>query len=345
MPPDDRIIVLQDTAGERTNFDPSELQNVLMRCFLDAGLQEICYLASDIALAVEYAFVHSGRRNLVFAAEELRSAVLRILEDTGLSDVASMFRRSGDSGAVRCADAVSCRRGEDVAEVLRRYFAGTETHLQNLSDRVRTALQRLRIERAMPGLIVELARHFEEAATMFDSAPPFQPPAADEDGTVKSRRESGRCSVDEYYLVSSAEIASALSPETGRLVNDGVIRLHGVSRILPSVRFFCFLNRRGCGDGISAPLTELALAPRLFDLGRHLEHCREVTQRLFADSVCGSAAPLPVYLSLPDMADFVERNLDVLRGRPCEQLARELAQMLASGLTVPVEKISIPFTD
>ena len=42
------------SGGEQQIFNPGELREELVRCFLGAGLEESCYLAGDIVLAVEY---------------------------------------------------------------------------------------------------------------------------------------------------------------------------------------------------------------------------------------------------------------------------------------------------
>ncbi len=316
----DHPIVLLEVDGERRNFDPVELQNTLIRCFLGAGLQENCYLAEDIALAVEYAFEHCGRTGKVFARSELDSAVIRILEDTGLADVAALFRR-GAPGVL----SVECR-GDNatVATVLRKYMAGSDAHLDFLAGKVVEALRTLRIEASAPGLMVELARHYEASAPL--SVVPTLP--------------VGGGHLDEFYSVSAEEIAAGLEPATRQLVRSGVIRLHGVSRILPSVRLFCFLNRYAAGENLVSPVTEMVLAPRLFALGRHLECCRMTALRYFREVGGDPHARLPVYLSLPDIGDFIECYLEVPRSR-AEQLARELGQMLTEGLGVSVEKLNL----
>ncbi len=316
----DHPIVLLEANGERRNFDPVELQNTLIRCFLGAGLQENCYLAEDIALAVEYAFEHCGRTGKVFARSELDSAVIRILEDTGLADVAALFRR-GAPGML----SVECRGDKStVVTVLRKFMAGSDAHLDGLAGKVAEALRTLRIEATAPGLMVELARHYEAFAPL----PAVPTPSM------------GGGRLDEFYSVSAEEIAAALVPETRKLVRSGVIRLHGVSRILPSVRLFCFLNRYAMGEDWAPPVTEMVLAPRLFALGRHLECCRLTALRLFREVGGDPHARLPVYLSLPDVGDFTERYLEVSHSRT-EQLARELGQMLAEELGVTVEKLNL----
>ena len=87
--------------GSRTPFDPVGLRDLLIRCFLDAGQRENCYFSEDIALAVEYAFAHSTRPELLFGRPELDEAVVRILEDTGFAVVAELYR-NGELFAQGC---------------------------------------------------------------------------------------------------------------------------------------------------------------------------------------------------------------------------------------------------
>lgn len=315
----DSPIVLLESDGERRNFDPVELQDSLVRCFLSAGLRENCYLAEDIALAVEYAFDHSGRPGKVFSRSELDGAVVRILGDTGLADVASLYQRGAQSVLT-----VDCDTDADtVGAVLRKFMAGTEAHLGYLAAKVSKAASLLQISSAAPSLLVELARHYESAVPL-----PVVAPAV------------GKTAWDEYNFVTAEEILPLLSSEARMLAQRGVIRVHGVSRMFPSVRLFCFLSRFAEGEGMAPPVTELTLAPLLFRLGGYLEECRLVTLRLYREVSGNPKAVLPVYMTLPDMTDFTERYLEASHPKS-EKLEREVAQMIADALSVKAEKVSM----
>ncbi len=316
-------IFLLESNGERRPFDPVELQDALVRAFLGAGLRENCYLAEDIALAVEYAFDHSSRPGKVFSRAELNSAVVHILEDTGLADVAALFRQ-GAPGML----AVDCRTDRmTVGTVLAKFMTGSEAHLAFLTDKVTQAAATLRIESAAPSLLVELARYFETAA----------PPP-----TMLAPVLAG--SEDDFYSVEPDAVEPALAADTRELVRRGIIRLHGVSRLFPSVRLFCFLRRfaaeRSAIEQWQGPVTEMALAPLLFQLGDALERCRAATVQLYRETMGDPNAVLPVYLSIPDMSEFAEEYLEASHGKS-EKLERELAQMLIEPMTVRIEKLQL----
>ena len=160
------------SGGEQQIFNPGELREELVRCFLGAGLEESCYLAGDIVLAVEYALEHSDRQEKLFSRAELDDMVVRILENTGYGEVSRLYRR-GTPDRVRATCAVN---QEGVGLILRKYFAGSEEHLLTLSGQVLTALNALRIQEASPELMVELARHYDAAAPQ--SPMPLPLPAA-----------------------------------------------------------------------------------------------------------------------------------------------------------------------
>lgn len=315
----DRRIFLLEEDGEQRLFDPAELRQVLLGCFLGAGLRENCYLAEDIALAIEYAFLHSERENAVFARTELHAAVIRILENTGLSEVASIYRQGAPA-----ALSVECRTDrETIGAILRRYLAGSAAHIESLTGQVVRAAALLKIEYAAPSLLVELARHYEASSPL----PGIVTPTAVGRG-------------NEFCTVSVAEIRQALDPAAARAVRDGVIRLHEVSRLFPSVRMFCFLCRFAERSKLEPPVTEMFLAPLLFELGSQLESCRRTVLQLFRDSTGNPAAELPLYVDLPDIADFSVRYLgaaDSGRGK----LEQEVAGMLIAPFACRIEKLRI----
>ncbi len=308
-------IILLESDGERSIFDPVALQDTLVRCFLSAGLRENCYLAEDIALAVEYAFEHSGRPGKVFSRSELEAAVVRVLGDTGLADVAALYQRGASSRLSVNCDTDSAT----VNTILHKFMAGSESRLKRLAGEVSAALHKLNISSAAPSLLVELARYYEqeEPSKVIAPAMPVN-----------------------YNAVSPEEILPSLPPETRVLTGDGVIRIHGISRMFPSVRIFCFLTRFAQQKGIHSPVTELTLSPMFFNLGKNIEECRCAVQNLYRKISGNPAAELPVYLTFPDMTAFTGNYLGADSSKT-GRLEKELAQMVSDVLTVAPEKITI----
>lgn len=310
------------SGGEQQIFNPGELREELVRCFLGAGLEESCYLAGDIVLAVEYALEHSDRQEKLFSRAELDDMVVRILENTGYGEVSRLYRR-GTPDRVRATCAVN---PEGIGLILRKYFAGSEEHLQTLSGQVMTALKALRIQEASPELIVELARHYDAAAPQ--SPVPLPVPVTEQPAVRK---------VDENFILTPAEIQTAFPGGLPGLEGD-VCRLHGVGRLFPSVRIAFFMTRFAKLKEWDAPVLEMMIMPDLAAAGKALTETRNRILQMYREVTGKPDAVLPFYLSIPDMDDFLAGYLqcspDGMAG-----LRKTVCEMLAAGITVPLEKI------
>ena len=117
--PDNHLTILEPD-GIRHPFDPTALRDCLLRWFLNAGMSENCYLAEELALAIEYAFTHSGRADGCFGRGELDLAVVRVLEDAGLAPVAACYR-AGATGV----PSVECQVEPATVGAILRHPAGT----------------------------------------------------------------------------------------------------------------------------------------------------------------------------------------------------------------------------
>lgn len=312
--PQDYQIELIESNGERLVFDPVALQHTLVRAFRGAGLRDDSYLAEDIALAVECAFAHSARPELVFSRSELNSAVMRILEDTGLAEVARVFRQ----GAPELLS-VSLRTDRlTIRGVLDKYLAGSPGHLEEIAAKVAAAAVRLNIASAAPGLLLELARHFENEAPELLPEPPL--PAA-----------SVPAVIDETSALPVFDEALR------RLCDDGVLAFRCDSRVFPRIALSCSLVKFAVSAAIVPQVTEMQLEPALFALSEQLERCRFDLLRLYRERTGNPVAELPLFVTVPDMGEFVSVYLGADGHRP-GRLARDLGQMLCAALKSPVEK-------
>lgn len=310
--------VLLLSGGEQQIFDPGELREELVRCFLGAGLEESCYLAGDIVLAVEYALEHSDRQEKVFSRAELDDMVVRILENTGFGDVSRLYRRgTPDRVRMTCAADLS-----GVSVVLRKYFAGSQEHLASLAGQVTTALAALRIREASPELMVELARHYDASSPEMPVPVPVQP-------AVRQ--------VDEHFILTLAEVQTAFPGGVPGLEGE-ICRLHGVGRLFPSVRIAFFMNRFAQSRQWEAPVLEMMIQPELAAAGRVLTEARNRILGMYREVTGKPEAMLPFYLSIPDMDDFLATYLQCSpEGLPA--LRKTVCDMLVSGISVPLEKI------
>lgn len=312
--PQEYQIELIESNGERLVFDPVALQETLVRAFRGAGLRDDSYLAEDIALAVECAFAHSSRPEPVFTRSELNSAVVRILEDTGLAEVARVFRR----GAPELLT-VSLRTDRPtIRGVLDKYLAGSPGHLEELAAKVAAAAGRLNIGSAAPGLLLELARHYENEAPELPPEPSHAPDAVP-------------------AVIDQASARTVFDETLRRLCDDGIIAFRCDDRVFPRIALSCSLMKFAAGAAIVPPVTEMQLEPALFALGEQLERCRIGLLRLYRERTGRPAAELPLFVTVPDMGEFVAVYLGADGHRP-GRLARDLGQMLCVALKSPVEK-------
>lgn len=307
----ERAILIQEFDGSRTVFDPVGLQTRLINCFLAAGLRESSYMAEDIALAVEYTLLNSPRPDSVFGRGELGAAVVRMLEETGFPDVAALFRRNGGETTVT----IDAEPGP-VTDLLHKFLACPPERFQRVVDQVCNATRQLNIRSASPHLLLELARYYERLAES------EQPPAEVMEAAAA-------------HTVSQSEITALLPPEVRELVDAGVIRVNGISTLFPCIRFFFIMNRFAEKFALTAPVTELEIGPLLYRMSAMLEKARAAIEASLK-----TPEPLPLYLALPDMLDFIVVYLGGERSRS-EKLGRELARALAAEFTRDVYKLSI----
>ncbi len=307
----DRLIYIQEPDGSRTVFDPVELQTKLINCFLAAGLRDSSYIAEDIALAVEYTLLTSARPEPVVGRGELGTAVVRMLEETGFPDIAALFRRS-DAESIVLLDTTP----EPVAELLHKFLACSPERFNKITGQVCAAAKLLDFKAASPHLLLELARHYERLAEE-------ETPLLD---TVEAGVEP---------TISQTEISCCLPPEARELTDAGILRINGISTLFPCIRFFFLMNRFAEKFNWKPPVTELEIEPLLYRTSSVLEAARAAIEEKLAP-----ADPLPLYLSIPDMIDFIVLygGGDRLRS---EKLGRELARALAAELSREVCKLSI----
>ena len=137
------------------------------------------------------------------------------------------------------------------------------------------------------------------------------------------------------HTVSQSEITALLPPEVRELVDAGVIRVNGISTLFPCIRFFFIMNRFSEKFALTAPVTELEIGPLLYRMSAMLEKARAAIEASLK-----TPEPLPLYLAVPDMLDFIVVYLGGERSRS-EKLGRELARALAAEFTRDVYKLSI----
>ena len=257
-------------------------------------------------------FLAAGLRESSYMAEDIALAVEYTLLNSPRPD--SVFGR-GELGAavVRMLEETGF---PDVAALFRRNGGETTERFQRVVDQVCNATRQLNIRSASPHLLLELARYYERLAES------EQPPAEVMEAAAA-------------HTVSQSEITALLPPEVRELVDAGVIRVNGISTLFPCIRFFFIMNRFAEKFALTAPVTELEIGPLLYRMSAMLEKARAAIEASLK-----TPEPLPLYLAVPDMLDFIVVYLGGERSRS-EKLGRELARALAAEFTRDVYKLSI----
>ena len=305
----DNFLYVIDSDGCQQIFDADKLKLALLDAFGTAGNPN-GYLAEDIACAVESAMAESFRYDRIFTQSEVDAAVIRILENAGCAAVAQIFRRA-NSHLYIALDA----NVQDVAMLITRHLGVGEVPADKLAGQVVEALKKLNIASASPALYLELARHYEHAA-----APVLNP------APVKA--ESGS-----RIWLGAAEAAGFMAPEDRWVLDEKIISLANISRLYPNFRLTLALDKVAAKLQLTAPVTDLELAPMLYKIG-------EVTgswlQRI--NLYLQVPEPLPLYLVLSKMDVFAEKYQGTTY--PAGRLAAlETASLFRNALGYPVRKV------
>ena len=306
----EKQIFVRDADGGVTPFDAEALQTRMIGAFLAAGLREESYISEEIVLALEYTLLTSPRPEPVFTRSEIDTSIIRLLENTGFSEVANTFRRNSCEQVMRLSPS---------PELLERLFV---THLgcsaeraANIAETVSEKMKILSISAATPHLLLEFARHYERELAEHDALPLPE---------LQSRSPE--------IALSREEISALLPAPAKELIDAGVLRINGITTLFPSVRFFFFLTRFAEFHRLGTPLTELEIIPRLYEAGNILESVRQTIAGKLQQN-----AELPCCLALPDMSDFLEQRLGCV---PESELANEFAGALSAGIKCSLYNLS-----
>lgn len=311
----DNFLYVIDAGGHQQIFDADKLKTSLLKAFEASGNPN-GYLAEDIACAVESAMAESARAERIFTQSEVDAAVTRTLENAGCAAVAAFFRRS-NSHLYITLDANIL----DANMLISRHLGIQEPAVSKLSRQVVDALQKLNIKSASPALYLELARHYEQTLS-------GHLPAASAALSADNHPNSG----NGKFLLSSAE-ASSLMPPGGRVwLKNSVITLANVSRVYPNFRLTLDLCALADKLKLTSPVTELDLAPELYNAGEKTG--------LWLNLLCRhlNMEALPLYLVLDKLDEFAVRYLGTTypEGR---LTALDTAAFFRNALGYPVKKV------
>lgn len=283
-------IMITAESGEATPFDPELIQTSIVGSFKAAGIHDQ-WLAEDIAMAVEFALAQNVSANKTFSASEINSTIVKILEDNGFPEASEHYRNYNSFAKITInADP------DTVKVLLERQLALHGTILQETVDKVVAAAQRLGIEYAAPALYLEMARHFKTVTAPLPTLASL-PATAHSPVTPKPR-----------YLLTTAEINAALSPESRQMIDAGIVLPKGISSISNSLILELRLSKLAAHLEFEPVITEMMLMPHFNIAATALNECFLRTRELMAEK--WNPATIPVFLSVPDMSVFAVKYLE-----------------------------------
>lgn len=273
--------------GVTVSFDPAELQAAILECFEATGTPE-SYLAEDAALAVEFAMKSSRRPRKVFTESEINTAAVKVLEQAGLAEVASLFSRRNSGIKL----SLSAQR-QLIHTLLERHLSSLENRdLDDLTDHVVNAVNLLKIREAQPALYLELARYFQDNTSGIELPELPAPPPE-----------------DAFETLSLTEISGTLPAGAIRLINEKILSVAPVSSIFKTLRITIKICRLAESMCLKPPITEMMISSELFRIGRILNNTVLSIQALYSTKT-GSDYELPVYIMVPDLEKFAVEWLE-----------------------------------
>ncbi|MBE6370059.1 MAG: hypothetical protein E7056_07880 [Lentisphaerae bacterium] len=318
----DNFLYVIDSDGRQVLFDTDKLKSALQDAFEASGNPN-SYLAEDIACAVEAAMMESSRPDRIFTQSEVDGAINRILENAGCANVAQLYRRA-NSHLYITVDV----NYEDTSNLISRHLGVDKSLADQLAMKVVDALSKLNIASASPALYLELARHYEHHCPI--AAEGTANAALSAAGEVAEL--TGKAASGSRILLTTKETAQFM-PEAGKyLLDDKILQMGNVSRLYPNFRLGLNLALLAEKLDLQAPVTDLELAPKLYQIGELAgQWLRNLQVRL-------GNTQLPLYLILKDLDVFANRYLGAAypEGRVA---ALETAAWFRNALAYPVKKV------
>ena len=302
-------VMIREFEGDLVPFDPELLQTKLIGCFLAAGLRESVDLPQDIVLAVEYTLRNAPRSELIFGRGELERAVIRLLEEIGFPEVAKLYR----SGTGSENELYITPERNTLSEILRGHLGCAGELFEQVISAVTDAVKKLKIEKAPAHLFLELARYYEHELEL------------------KSTRSAVERTPE--ITLSRSEIKSMLPPAAAEMAEKGILHIDGVTTLFPCVHIFFRMEKFALSHSFSVPVTELELAPFLYDASAVLAEIQHSIEKRLKQK-------LPVIVAVPDMFDFISSYAGGEREK-AKGLAGELANILCSSFPRGIYKLNL----
>ncbi|HPN83813.1 MAG TPA: hypothetical protein PK821_00625 [Victivallales bacterium] len=287
--PSGEQILISCGDGSVSSFRVEELQSKIYQACLECGFED-CWLSEDLALSVEYLILGTGERR-EFSMEEIFSFTSRLLEDTGHHNIALRFRRN--CGVLQASHTSQI---ESVRLLISQRIPGIgQRDLERIASLVSSSLKSLGIERVEEDLILSFAKHYLRNA-LAEIVP------------------KAELSPDQAVIIlSKSQIKDILVSFSGggKYVSGGVLSLHPISRLFPSLKISISLARFAEVNCLCPPLTELALAPRFAEFSEFMCEAKTKIVALVSSELGLLPVDIPVVLRITDSIEFARKYMGV----------------------------------
>lgn len=280
----DDVIMVVDFEGKKRRFELDDLQARVIKSLFSVGMRDPS-VAEDLALSIEYVLAKNAENGSIFTYEEIDRIVLKVLEDTGMPDVAAVYRRQN-----RVRERNETFQRDAVRELIKFHLGLSSERLDMVVDEVENALRLSNVSAPSNHLIVEMARYFREKTRSINI-------------TATMFKKKGKYDI---WVLKTDEIIANIPAADRFYTNADVIYPHNVSRLFPAIKIDVNLDAFAEKHELQAPLTELAVFPLLLPLAKELDKILTVIRH----NLPSEFDQIPAYLRLARTQNFTKKFLD-----------------------------------
>ena len=282
----DSSILVESEDGTRHSFDVDKLAEMLASSCKICGIND-SWLPEDIAYSVEYTLRQYNREERIFKADEIKVFVSRLLQKSGLANLAEVFRRDN------CvSDSVKSDR-QALATLISGHFGLNGKFLEFVVEKTLEAVEKLGFTEVPSTLALELARCYRQS---HDDSP---------------YRATDEIPGKDFYSEETPWVPIKdpakhnLSEKTRNYLESGLMQVMPVSRLFPSIKINLSLVGLAAFHGLQNPFTEMAFEPLLDDLSRAFSELYSAASSEYARvAKSGTPTELPAYVKIGDAEEF-----------------------------------------
>ena len=319
-----QAIFLQDAHGCSVPFDPADLAARIRSVLPEDGDSDV--LARDAVSAVEFALRNTGKKRsgpLYVKAAAVDTMIANILQSVGLDEAAAAYGRTK-----RIDDESDGFRDARIAALLAERLQLNGERLAAVTRKVSNTLRSIGADISSSDLVLELAKHFADAADALGSVHLSLPETAWN---------------DKGFILPPEEITCRISAASARLLDAQcrAVKVQPVDlRVFPALRvelrFFPILR----GSGLETPVTELAFAPLLAPVAACVDELCIAADGACARHGADVVAPLKLLLHFADAEAFATEAMGCAGRKASAEILNGLASFFTGMITRRPEKIT-----